>query len=113
MTRLRCLKPPLVEANPGGWKPDAIRGSRHQRGYGAAWDRIRKRILDRDEHLCQPCLKAERITVGTHVDHIVPKAQGGSDADENLQTICVECHRVKSSREGTGGVVENEKESHG
>lgn len=102
MTRLRCLKPPLVEANPGGWKPDAIRGTRHQRGYGAAWERTRKRILDRDENLCQPCLKAGRTSLGNQVDHITPKAQGGGDNDENLQAICIACHRVKTQREGRG-----------
>lgn len=102
MTRLRCLKPPLVEANPGGWKPDAIRGSRHQRGYGWDWEKTVKRILDRDENLCQPCLKAGRTSLGNQVDHIVPKAQGGGDNDENLQAICTACHRVKTQRESRG-----------
>lgn len=102
-SRLRCLRPPLAPAPVNGWKPDAIRGSRHQRGYGAEWDRTRKRILDRDEGLCQPCLRAGRASAGTQVDHIVPKSQGGSDDDGNLQTICPECHRAKTARESRGG----------
>jgi 5-methylcytosine-specific restriction protein A len=52
--------------------------------------------------LCQPCLRDGRTSVGTQVDHIVPKSQGGSDDDGNLQCICSECHRVKSSRESKG-----------
>ena len=106
MTRLRCLKPPLATSNPGGWKPDSIRGTRQARGYGAEWERTRKRILERDEGRCQPCLKADRTTLGTQVDHITPKAQGGTDLDGNLQTICEACHRAKTARESRGGGAE-------
>jgi 5-methylcytosine-specific restriction endonuclease McrA len=34
-----------------------------------------------------------------HVDHIVPKALGGTDDEGNLQAICVECHQQKTLRE--------------
>ncbi len=43
------------------WKSDAVRGNRHARGYGTAWDKIRQRILRRDSGLCQPCLQAGRV----------------------------------------------------
>lgn len=79
---------------------DERRGSRHQRGYGAAWDRQRKVILNRDGGLCVPCRTAGRVTQAQAVDHIVPKAQGGGDDEANLQSICHACHRVKSAREG-------------
>lgn len=106
-SRLRCLRPPLAPAPATtGWKPDAIRGSRHQRGYGAAWDRIRQRILKRDEGLCQPCLAEGRTSPGVQVDHILPRARGGDDSDTNLQAICEACHRAKTARESRGGVVE-------
>ena len=107
MSTLKCLRPRLDPAPAGGWKPDTIRGSRHQRGYGAAWDRTRKRIFDRDEGLCQNCLKHGRPTPGTDVDHKLPKAQGGGDEDENLQLLCRACHREKTARESQGGAVEN------
>lgn len=104
MSRLRCIRPPLAPAPLAtGWKPDKIRGSRQLRGYGAAWDRTRKRILDRDEGLCQPCMREGRTAVGTQVDHITPKSRGGSDDDANLQTICVACHATKTARESGGG----------
>jgi 5-methylcytosine-specific restriction protein A len=75
------------------------RGTRQQRGYGAAWDRLRLCILKRDYHLCQPCLRAERISHASIVDHVTPKAEGGSDEPDNLQTICADCHRVKTQAE--------------
>ena len=33
------------------------------------------------------------------VDHIVPLAEGGLDARENLQVLCARCHAWKSDRE--------------
>ncbi len=67
--------------------------SRHKRGYGAAWDKLRKRILERDKYLCQPCLiERGRPTPATQVDHKQPKAHGGTDDPENLRSICRPCH---------------------
>ena len=76
--------------------------SRHQRGYGAAWDRLRREILERDRHLCQPCRKRDVITTATQVDHVKPKAKGGTDDPANLQSICTPCHTAKTTRENGG-----------
>ncbi|BAO88929.1 HNH endonuclease [Caballeronia cordobensis] len=81
------------------WKPDAVRGNRHARGYGNAWVKRRERILLRDCGLCQPCKRAGRVTIASEVDHVVPKAQGGSDDDSNCQSICNACHKAKTARE--------------
>ena len=80
-------------------KPWADRGSRHERGYGARWDRIRQEALKRDKHLCQPCQTKGRVTPAKEVDHIVPKSKGGTDDLDNLQSICVPCHRDKTDAE--------------
>lgn len=86
-----------------GWKSDAYRGSRHARGYGAAWDRQRIRIFRRDCGLCQPCLRNGEVTKATQVDHIEPKAEGGTDEDDNLQSICDPCHAAKTAAESARG----------
>lgn len=78
--------------------------SRQSRGYGQQWVRLRARILERDNHLCRPCLAAGRVTAANQVDHIKPKAQGGNDADDNLQAICKPCHDDKTTRDGGGTV---------
>lgn len=73
--------------------------SRHERGYGAAWVRLRKQILQRDKYLCQPCLAAGLVTAAREVDHILPKAKGGTDDPANLRAICTACHRAKSAED--------------
>jgi 5-methylcytosine-specific restriction protein A len=37
--------------------------------------------------------------VATHVDHIKPKAHGGTDDDDNLESLCAACHRAKTATE--------------
>ena len=73
-------------------------GNTTQRGYGHQWRKIRKRALDRDSHLCQSCIKDNRYTPATDVDHIVNKAHGGTDELSNLQSLCRQCHKAKTSR---------------
>lgn len=71
--------------------------SRHERGYGSAWVKTRANILKRDRHLCIPCLMGGRPTPATQVDHIKPKAKGGTDDPTNLQAICDDCHNLKTA----------------
>ena len=73
--------------------------SRHERGYGHQWERIRKLVLQRDNRLCQPCLRKSRVTPAAAVDHILAKAKGGTDELENLEAICRPCHLDKTMRE--------------
>jgi 5-methylcytosine-specific restriction protein A len=77
------------------------RGTRHEQGYGTAWDRLRLVVLKRDGYLCQcaECKSSGRVRLASQVDHIRPKARGGSDALDNLQAIHAECHRRKTNAE--------------
>lgn len=78
--------------------------SRHERGYGHAWDKLRARILQRDKHLCQACKRKGLVTAATQVDHVKPKAKGGTDDEGNLQSICTPCHDVKTIVDAGGRV---------
>jgi 5-methylcytosine-specific restriction protein A len=81
--------------------------SRQSRGYGAAWDRVRKVVLKRDFGLCQPCRRRGLVTIAKEVDHIISKAralalrwsQARMDAPGNLQAICKPCHEAKTEEE--------------
>ena len=81
-----------------GWRHN---GSTTERGYGWQWQKLRKQILQRDRYLCQHCWRANppRITQAKEVDHIKPKAKGGTDDPSNLEAICTPCHRAKSARD--------------
>lgn len=81
-----------------GWSTE----SRHRRGYGSKWDKLRKVVLQRDNGLCQceDCLGGRlRLTIATEVDHIKPKAIGGTDDMNNLRAINKECHKKKTAAE--------------
>lgn len=52
---------------------------------------VRKRILARDRHCCQRC---GATGVPLEVNHRVPLAEGGTTRDDNLETLCVDCHRA-------------------
>jgi 5-methylcytosine-specific restriction protein A len=73
--------------------------SRHERGYGNDWDKLRKAILERDCHICRSCYRQGRVTSANIVDHIISKAKGGTDSENNLEAICKECHDKKTIEE--------------
>lgn len=72
-------------------------GQRPYKGHG--WKRIRKEILDRDNHTCQRCGKTKKeLGKEPDVHHIVPFRlfKDGSEANdpENLISLCNKCHGV-------------------
>lgn len=74
--------------------------TRHEQGYGSRWDKLRVQILQRDKYLCQACLRKGRLTAtNLQVDHIKPKAKGGTDDPANLEVLCRPCHEQKSRRD--------------
>ncbi len=77
---------------------------------GRPWQRKRERIFERDRYLCQIHLQQGiQVVVTLHgnlagiCDHIVPLAEGGTDHESNLQTICKACDKVKTQAESLRG----------
>jgi hypothetical protein len=58
--------------------------------------RLRYEILRRDNHACRYCGDAAP-GVKLNVDHVIPKALGGSDKPTNLVTSCAACNAGKTS----------------
>lgn len=83
-------------APPTGWDPQ--RPTAAARGYGWQWTATRKRILVRDRYRCYRCGR-----LADEVDHVRPRAEGGSSRDENLAAICAPCHRRKTQAEAQRG----------
>ena len=69
--------------------------TRQQRGYGRDHERMREHLLS-TVILCEECTRQGKVRVGTHADHIIPKAKGGTDLRSNYQLLCSSCHALKS-----------------
>lgn len=72
-----------------------------ERGYGSKWRKLREIVLRRDAGICRcpECEKAGRVRIATEVDHIRPKAEGGTDDLSNLRAIAKSCHKAKTQAE--------------
>jgi 5-methylcytosine-specific restriction protein A len=98
--RLPTFRPPWVNRKP---KRDAVRRDQTAAGYSRrAWKLARQERLVLDNYQCQDC---GRVVTGrdANVDHVVPKAAGGSDYMDNLRTLCRSCHSRKTVLVDQGG----------
>ena len=63
------------------------------------WRAKSREVLSR-EPICRECAKYGDTVPATHVDHIIPRSQGGSEyGDDNLQALCRRCHMRKTARD--------------
>lgn len=78
-------------------RPEMVRGEKRvsagERGYGSDWRRIRAAHLKQ----CPACVVCGLEDQSNNVDHIIPKAQGGTDDESNLQTLCHVHHSKKTA----------------
>jgi len=51
-------------------------------------------IFKRDNFTCQKCASQDLL----EVDHIIPISKGGSNKEDNLQTLCLPCNRKKKDK---------------
>ena len=58
--------------------------------------RLRHEVLRRDNFTCRDCGR-KPPGVEVEVDHVIPKALGGTDDPTNLATRCSDCNKGKSS----------------
>ena len=61
----------------------------YQQGFNYGYSSRRSAILHRDNYICQCCGKKN---CRLEVHHIKFKSQGGTDDEENLITLCEDCH---------------------
>lgn len=69
---------------------------------------IRYNVLKRAKYRCELC-GAHEDQIALHVDHITPRAKGGSDDLSNLQALCMTCNTNKRDNDDTDfrGVAES------
>lgn len=61
-------------------------------GRNEDWSDRRDRVMQRDGYRCQECGERFADSRPLEAAHIVARADGGSDAMENLRTLCIACH---------------------
>jgi len=64
----------------------------HQAQYHIKKPEVRERIFFRDDYRCVQCRAGEDLTI----DHIISIYRGGTDDDDNLQTLCNRCNAGKA-----------------
>ncbi len=95
---LVTLKPRLQTLNTNKVKVlDTKAGATPMEG-GRAWMEKRKRVALRHSYRCAGCGRL-LLPRQWECDHIVPREQGGSNDESNLQSLCVPCHQAKTARE--------------
>jgi 5-methylcytosine-specific restriction endonuclease McrA len=80
--------------SPAGPRP--VRDRSHY--LTSSWKATRVAVLVRDLYRCRSC-GATVTGKAAQVDHIQARFDGGSDALDNLQTLCVSCHGLKTRQE--------------
>lgn len=63
--------------------------------------KMRLAILKRDDYKCVLCGRSPATHAGVtlHLDHILPYANGGETAKDNLRTLCEDCNWGKGNNE--------------
>lgn len=65
----------------------------HHAPMPPGWQKTKAAVLRRDRHKCRDC--GGRATT---VDHVWPRAWGGSDHPSNLEAVCEPCHDKRTAR---------------
>jgi 5-methylcytosine-specific restriction endonuclease McrA len=69
-------------------KPVSNKNPKPAKGGRPSWPTLRKHIFNRDRH-CVKCGSVHAL----QVDHILPRALGGSDEPDNLRLLCRSCNQ--------------------
>ena len=100
VNRLRRLAPvsgiaqELVKFDTQRMQNPEISGVEYQQGELAGYE-LKEYLLEKFGRRCVYCAKSG---VPLNVEHIVPKARGGSSRLSNLAIACVECNQKKGAR---------------
>jgi len=99
--RLRRLCPlaaislELVKFDTQAMQNPEISGVAYQQGDLMGYE-LRNYLLEKWQRRCAYCQKTD---VPLQIEHIVPRAKGGSDRTSNLTLACEECNRTKGVRD--------------
>ncbi|WP_277971760.1 HNH endonuclease [Pantoea agglomerans] len=108
MAKLKTLQPRLKAINT--WRIKPVYGEA-RRISGSARVSLKRRVYVRDGGHCCMCQRVVDLH-SSELDHRIALQFGGSNNEDNLWTLCIECHSGKSAREATCGQPDSEALKH-
>lgn len=85
---LKTTRTPMLEAKAGATEMER----------GRAWMQKRERVALAHGYRCAGCGLVWRSNLD-QIDHRIPREQGGSNEEANLQPLCKPCHDAKTADE--------------
>lgn len=85
-----------IERAPGQVRLSKVNWESEERVMVTGTQRFR--VLNRDDFRCLACGRTGADGAVLHLDHILPRSKGGTDDDDNLQTLCSHCNIGKSNK---------------
>ncbi len=83
----------LVNIHDGCWHLPRFKAWNQSSPDLSQWGKLRTSVLSRGNHKCYYC-----GGYANHVDHVIPRCQGGSDDPDNLVASCGFCNTSKNGR---------------
>ena len=85
----------LVRFDLQAMENPAIEGCQYQQGTLAGYE-LREYLLDKWARTCAYCSKQN---IPLQIEHIIPRAKGGTDRVSNLTLACERCNRAKGTQD--------------
>lgn len=95
---LTTLKPRLGTIKTSRVATLDIKAGATEMERGRAWMAKRERVAIAHNYLCAGCGRLWRSN-RDQIDHRIPREQGGSNDESNLQPLCKPCHDAKTAGE--------------
>ena len=84
-----------------GWdRGSVLNRQRRMRGAGGGAQRLRRKVNTQGGASCMGC-GSWHPARSIRIDHVVTVGSGGTDEDDNVQPLCLPCHRIKTRQEQT------------
>jgi 5-methylcytosine-specific restriction endonuclease McrA len=76
----------------------SVLSRRTDRSRAGVPSEVRQAVWRRDGGVCVKCRRGKGDGAKLHFDHIIPYSKGGSDTEENIQVLCIDCNLAKGAR---------------
>ena len=101
MGRLTSLKPRVGTLSLSRVPPLMAQAGIEDRIRGSAWMKLRDQAMQVSQYCCVHCREKGIARAAKVVDHRIPLHMGGTNALNNLDPLCTQCHDIKTASEAT------------